>query len=245
MLQTTQMTNKVWADIHTHILPGIDDGASTAEESVMLLESLYGQGVTDVVLTPHFHLSEEDVQNFLDRRNTSYTVLLDKIKENGVIQNVKLHLGAEVRYDPNLVYTDIYKLCIENTSYLLLELTKNYPFNFEKTIQWMLSQGVTPILAHIERFNYLINDRKLMEKLLREGAVFQCNAAALLNGAQKGTIKRLVKKGYVQLIASDTHSSKFRPPVLAQAYDKLKKYSETLKSNSARVIGDVLLPEVI
>lgn len=243
MQQTMQQTrnNSALADIHTHILPAIDDGAKNADEAIKLLLTEQRQGVTDVVLTPHFNLADCSVDEFLHARNTSFDVLREKIKETEVLNDIKLYLGAEVRYDPNLIYTDIYKLCIENTSYLLLELSGSYPFNFEQTVHWMLSQGVTPILAHIERYDYLVSNPKLLDELLSQGVIFQCNATSLFSKRSCGRVKKLIKKGYVQLLASDTHNLETRPPMLKEALAKLRKYSDELTLNSVKVVSDRLV----
>lgn len=233
-----QTNNSVFADIHTHILPGIDDGAKTAEESLGLILEEKKQGITDIVLTPHFHLSDTGVDEFLARRNTSFDLLREKIIGTDAENGIRLHLGAEVRYDPNLIYTDIYKLCIGSTSYLLLELTGSYPFNFEQTVYWLLAQGVTPILAHIERYDYLYSNPTLLDELLNDGVIFQCNATSLLSRHYSGTVKKLVKKGYVQVIASDAHNLSVRPPMMEQALKKLRKYRSDIVRNSAHIICD-------
>ncbi len=233
--------NSALADIHTHILPAIDDGAKNADEAIKLLISEQRQGVTDVVLTPHFSLAHHSIDEFLRARNTSFDILREKIKETEGLVDINLYLGAEVRYDPNLIYTDIYRLCIENTSYLLLELSGSFPFNFEQTVHWLLSQGVTPIFAHIERYSYLVSNPKLLDDLLSQGVIFQCNATSLFSRHHRGVVKKLLKKGYVQLLASDTHSTKMRPPMLREALNKLKRYSGELISNSVKVVTDRII----
>jgi protein-tyrosine phosphatase len=229
------------ADTHTHILPRIDDGANNTDESLKLLLSQSSQGVTDVVLTPHFKLSEIEIEKFIRLRNTSFNLLKERIIENELLKDMKFHLGAEVRYDPNLIYTDIYKLCIENTSYLLLELSATYPFNFEKTIGWMLSQGVTPIIAHVERYEYLTSNAKLLANLCEQGVVFQFNASSVFSHHYFRLAKKMLKKGFIHLIASDAHDMEKRPPQLKMALDKLKKYSGLLTENSIKVVTDKLI----
>lgn len=229
------------SDIHTHILPGIDDGAATVEESVKMLLMEAEQGVTDVVLTPHFSLSGESIEAFLEKRNESFKLLTDKIEENENLKNISLHLGAEVKYDPNLVYSDIFKLCIGNTSYLLLELDKSYPFNLEQTLDWMLTKGVTPILAHIERYGYLVTNQKLLEELLEAGVVFQCNASSVLKRRHARIIKKLMKKGFVHVLASDAHGTEERPPILKKGIESVAKFSQMLMENSVKIVEDKLI----
>ena len=165
----------------------------------------------------------------------------EKIKENDVFSGVTLHLGAEVKYDPNLIYSDIFKLCIGDTSYLLLELDKSHPFNLEQTVGWMLSKGITPVFAHIERYSFLIKNKQLMEEFLYEGVLFQSNASSILNRRHSKTIKKLIKHGYVQLLASDTHGTDERPPILKKGLESVPKFSEMLASNSVKVVGNKLI----
>ncbi len=233
--------SKTIADIHTHILPGMDDGADCVNTSVKLLREEERQGITDVVLTPHFNIAEEGIEQFLNRRQKAYSTLCQKIDETGMASGVNLRLGAEVRYDPNLIHSDVYKLCFENTSYILLEPTGSYPFNFEQTLYWFLAQGLTPIIAHVERYDYIYENRSFMEEILADGIIFQSNAGSLFNRHFGGTVKKLIKQGYVSLLASDTHNLEKRPPLLADGLKKIKKYSPELIENSGRVVNDMSL----
>lgn len=238
MLKTN---NLPFADLHTHILPDFDDGAKTAEESVKMLFAEIRQGVTDVALTPHFSIANESVEDFVARRDVSFKLLKEKIKENALEDKINLYLGAEVKYDPNLIYSDIFKLCIGDTSYLLLELDQSHPFNLEQTVDWLLSKGVTPIFAHVERYKYLIKNEKLMQKFLYEGVVFQANASSLLGKHYVRDVKKLIKKGYVQLLASDAHGAQERPPVLKNGIESVAKFSDMLALNSLKVIRNELI----
>jgi protein-tyrosine phosphatase len=229
------------ADIHTHILPEMDDGAASVNESVKLLCEEERQGITDVVLTPHYNISEETVGQFLSRRQRSYEMLCEKIAETGMAAKLGLSLGAEVRYDPNLIKSDAYKLCFENTSYILLEPTGSYPFNFENTLYWFLAQGITPIIAHVERYSYIYENRSFMEEILSDGIVFQSNAGSLFSHHYGGVVKKLIKHGYVSVLASDAHNLNKRPPMLADALKKVKKHSPNLIDSSVRIIKDMSL----
>ena len=237
-----QMKNNVFcADLHTHILPCMDDGARSVEESVKLILAEKKQGITDIALTPHFSPQSESIEDFITRRDESFKMLSDKLKQNDLFSDINLHLGAEVRYDPNLIYKDVFKLCIGNTSYMLLELENSHPFNLEQTVGWLLSKGVTPIFAHVERYGYLIRNKKLMEEFLYEGVLFQCNATSLLSRHHSRKVKQLIKKGYVQLIASDTHGTEERPPLLEKGLQSVAKFADMFKSNSIKVIKNEIV----
>ena len=235
-----QRTDKIGADIHTHILPEIDDGARDCDESIRLIEAQRNMGVTDLVFTPHFYMSEISVEDFLICRDLAFKKLSEKIGEMGLFEDMRFHLGAEVRYDPNLIRTDLKKLCIGETSYLLLEPTASFPFNFENTLDYMLSKGITPVIAHIERYDYLLKDKKFLDKLLDSGVILQCNASAVFGKYRSKTAVNLIKQGYVGIIASDCHDPQNRPPMLADAYSALKKEGQRLINNSIKLINDRL-----
>ena len=238
---TDMKSSVIGADIHTHVLPGIDDGAENTDISLRLIKCEKEMGVTDIVLTPHFNMSDISLEEFLSRREASYKSLLERLKETDELSDMRFHLGAEVRYDPNLVKQPFEKLCIGNTSYLLLESTGGYPFNFENTLNFMLNRGITPILAHIERYEYLRSDIALLERLIDSGVVLQCNASSVFGKNRSSTAIKLIKKGYIDILASDCHSPALRPPNLSEAYKKLKKESDRLIKNSLKVVNDKLI----
>lgn len=229
------------ADIHTHILPCIDDGAASLEEAIKLLYEEQKQGVTDIVLTPHFNIQDTTIQEFVSKRDAAFETLSKEIEKHPSLSGLNLYLGAEVKYNPNLIYNDVFELCIKNTSYLLLELSMSHPFNFEQTVLWMLSKGISPILAHVERYEYITSNPKLLENLLYAGVVFQCNASSLYSKHFGKRVKKLLKHGYVQLLASDTHNMNMRPPELIKGLEKYPKYTEMLVSNSMKVINNKLI----
>jgi len=105
----------------------------------------------------------------------------------------------------------------------------------------MLSRGITPILAHIERYEYLRSDSPLLERLIDSGVLLQCNASSVFGKNRSSTVIKLIKRGYVDLLASDCHSPVYRPPNLFEAYKKLKKESERLIDNSLKVVNDKLI----
>lgn len=236
-----QKNNFSLADIHTHILPGIDDGADSIETAIELLYEEQKQGVTDIVLTPHFNIQDTTIQEFLSKREESFKLLSKEMEKHPDLSGLNLHLGAEVKHNPNLIYSDVFDLCIKDTSYLLLELTMSHPFNFEQTVLWMLSKGISPILAHVERYDYICKNPKLLENLLYAGVVFQCNASSLFSRHYGKRVKKLIKHGYVHVLASDTHNMKSRPPELVNGLDKCSKYADALISNSMKIINNKLI----
>ena len=111
---------KVITDLHTHILPGIDDGAKDPEESWLLLNAQVKQGVSRIVFTPHFNITRNSVESFIVNRENSLKRMLNNCKFGSL--ELDYHLGAEVFFSIDLVKADLQSLCINDTRYILVEL---------------------------------------------------------------------------------------------------------------------------
>ena len=207
-------------DWHSHILPKMDDGSKSAEESADLLRMQSEQGVEIVVATPHYYAEEERPDDFLQRRYRSFQLLRERVLPT----HPKILLGAEVRYYPGISSMEnIRALCIEGTSLLLLEM----PFSrwTEYTVREVLKLshlGITVILAHIERY-LSFQDKNVWERLADSGIFMQINASFLLRFSTKGKALKLLRKGKVQFIGSDCHDLTVRPPRIGSAYDAVSK----------------------
>lgn len=211
-------------DLHGHFLPGMDDGCKTPEEAVQVLQSSYRQGIRRVFATPHYY-PVEPVEEFLQRRRESVSLLEAYIGEQGIEDIPRICLGAEVAYRPGIGYEEnIEKLCLGNSRYLLLEM----PFSRwgkaeEREVRNLcVTGGVMPILAHIERyFDY--QDKSTLMAILQQDVLVQMNAEALLKNSARRSAVNLLKKGVVQLLGTDCHNMKARSPNLDQALAFLQK----------------------
>ncbi|MGN0674751.1 MAG: CpsB/CapC family capsule biosynthesis tyrosine phosphatase [Oscillospiraceae bacterium] len=208
-------------DFHSHILPEMDDGASSTEESIRLLKILAGSGVEKVVLTPHFYRQNESISTFLERRERSYEKLCRAV--SGMDFLPSLVLGAEVYFYPSLSSDpDFEKLCIEGTQYILLELPfeRFYDNFYSEFIHFMNRSRAGIILAHIERyltFGNTMND--IAELLKTQDITCQMNCTSI---AEAGFFKRkqlleMLQNGTVRLLGTDTHNTKSRPPKFKEA----------------------------
>ncbi len=233
-----RLNNRTVPDLHTHILPDIDDGSRTVEASLELLSAEAEQGVTDIAFTPHFYIEDIDIKSFCDRRDEAFSLLMKAVENDPVLSGLRFYKGAEVAYSPNLIYEDLTPLCYEGTRYLLLELSYGFPFNLENTLFSLINNGYRPILAHTERYPYLVNDKKLLSSIKEMGVVLQSNAGAVLGGSYKKEVKKLLKFGFVDILSSDTHNLTRRPPRLAEALLKLKDKGGAMISNAVKVITD-------
>lgn len=210
-------------DLHAHILPNVDDGAESLESAVEMLRVLKANGVDRVALTPHFYPMREDLPKFLARREKAYQMLLAVWDDQTMPQ---MQLGAEVRYTPKLVELDLRKLTIGGGGYLLLELPDvGLSSLAEQVIAVMLQQGITPVLAHVERCQSFRKDPSLLFRLIQEGAVAQISIEALVEKTDRFSVACL-QNGLAQIISTDIHNLKDR----FYFYDRtaVKKYGELI-----------------
>ena len=224
-----------FADIHTHILNSIDDGSSSVDESLELLKREKAQGATRVVLTPHFDLDCMTVENFLKEREEKFAMLLKAAREEPELKGLTLHLGAEVKYTPNLLKADVESLKIEGTNCILLELPAIEPFYLDETLNFLLEKKIVPIFAHIERCSFLYSIRNLFY-YKNKGVIMQSNLSALLERSTRSFSVKMIKRGYIDILASDCHNTTTRKPVWDEAAKVLKPSQfERLKDNSLKL----------
>ena len=208
-------------DWHSHILPQMDDGSKSVEETLELLSMLSEQGISTVVATPHFYADDESLERFLERRRESFEKLRDALPENAP----RILLGAEVSYYSGVSRLEgLNKLCIEGTSLLLLEMPfERWSESTISEIRGLAAQGtVTVILAHIERYIDM-QSSNVFDDLRQYGVIMQVNSSFFNRGKTKRKALKLLANGGIQLIGSDTHSVEHRPPTLDSAYNIIEK----------------------
>ena len=209
-------------DIHTHILPGIDDGAKDLTESLALLKLAENDGITHMVATPHIHMGRFN-NAIAQIKNDLQSLKLEAHKE-GI--NVKLAAAAEVRLDIELMamvmankLPFIGKIADKNV--LLLELPHSHmPQGYDKFIQWLAKQNIRVIIPHPERNRDIQSNLYYIQHLKQLGCDFQLTASSIEGewGESAHTIAlQMLKDGLVNYVASDAHSVKRRPPILSQA----------------------------
>lgn len=202
-------------DMHSHILPGIDDGSQSVEESLALLTCLREQGVQTVVATPHFYADRDDPERFLSRREEARARL-----EWGEAELPRILLGAEVAYFDGMCHSaELTRLQVGNSGLLLVEM----PFvawtqrMITEVTQLPLLTGLTPVLAHVERYRRRDQLPKYRRQLLEQGILFQCNAEPFLSMKERRWVLSQLKKGCIHFLGSDAHNLTVRPPKMEQA----------------------------
>ena len=209
-------------DIHTHIIPYVDDGSSSLEESINMIKHEIDIGVTDIICTPHhiFHRYEATVEVIKER----FAFLKEEVEKLNL--PIKLYLGQEICYTHREDILGMLKagklLTLNNTNRVLLEFSfTREPEDILDVIYNFNINGYEVIIAHVERYEWMTFDKVVA--LRNEGALIQINSNSYLGFTtwkEKRFVKKLLKHNLVDFVASDTHS--FRPSTLDKSYKKIK-----------------------
>ncbi len=210
-------------DFHSHVLPKIDDGSSSEQESLQMLQRLKLQGVDALIATPHFYPSKSNVSDFLEKREQSLQNLQQHINEESL--GLNLFLGAEVLYCKNISESDdLERLCINGTNILLLELPFNHwEDHIYKEVYEISQRGIIPLIAHIDRYTKYQNIYDSAFAFKQNGAFVQINADSLLTFFGSRKIIKMFKEDLADVLGSDTHNLISRPPNIDKARDKIIK----------------------
>lgn len=236
-------------DLHTHILPGMDDGAKDLEMSLEMLRQEREQGVDTVVLTPHFYRDKERPTHFIERRKRAADQLLQQLADIPEDQH-KLYpciqLGAEVAWVPNLAsWDELPQLCLGASKYLLVELPFT-PWN-----DYLIRQlydlpgrtGITPVIAHLERY-YGVQRREMIEEIISVGLPIQLSADTLFHPIRRSRTLNLLKNREAHILASDCHNLDRRKVNLGLAMRVVEKKLGISEKNRIVRQADYLLKEL-
>jgi len=214
-------------DLHTHILPGIDDGVETEDGAVEFARAAHADGTRTVVATPHC----KDGFYANDRAGVLDAVgrLRARLAEEGL--DLAIEPGAEVHLCPDLVarVRDGRAPTLgDNGTTLLLELSlTQYPLELENLVFQLKLAGLQVVLAHPERIRYFQDDVTRYAEAVRMGAFGQITTGSVLGifgGAVREFSEELARKGLVHVLASDAHNVRGRPPVLTRAIAVLEPW---------------------
>ena len=241
-------------DIHSHIVFDVDDGPKTIEDSRALLEEAYAQGVRTIVSTSH-------------RRKGMFETPEDKIAANfKIVQELSKKIAPDltILYGAEIYFTSEILDKLENhiipklndTRYALIEFSMNTPYrDIHSALTKVLMLGITPVVAHIERYHTLENDEKKVRELINMGCYMQINSSSVLKPQLFGDTYKFMKKraryfldkDLVHVVASDMHNLESRPPYMREAYELIaKKYGaekarELFETNPSNIINDQLI----
>ncbi|MBD3287373.1 hypothetical protein GF337_01100 [candidate division KSB1 bacterium] len=206
-------------DIHTHILPYVDDGAENWDVSLELLQQAESQGVIAMVATPHI-LNENDYR-LEENIITKYRELKKRARENNL--KIKLYLGCEIYAQPDMTLDHKISTYNNNQKYFLVEfpMTSIPQFVAQKFFDLILEEK-TPIIAHPERNAGFINKPSLAYEFVQRGALMQINALSLLgkHGSKpKDLAYKLISYNLAHFVASDSHDPEKRSVRMAECYE--------------------------
>lgn len=234
-------------DLHSHIMYGIDDGATTKEESIEILKNAFQNGVTDIVLTPHY--IKDSIYNTNNReKSIIYRELKKEIKKNKI--NINLYLGNEVYIDDNIVslYKEEYISTINNSRYILIELPLTTKYSLINDVLCHLKeQHLIPIIAHPERYISYYKDFDFFTQLLEKGCLFQGNIGSLYGKygkKSKKMLKEMLKRNMIQFLSSDVHhqdSTIYEKKIkkdLMKIVKSQEKIDDLLINNTSKVINN-------
>ena len=231
-------------DVHTHILPGIDDGSRSVEQSLTMLRAEAEQGVKTVMLTPHYRATRESPAEFAGRRAAAEVRLREAVGDQEGLP--ALYCGAEVEFFEGLSHVEeLEPLCIGGGSVMLIEMPF-CPWNRRMLAEISALQqhrGVQPILAHIERYRSF-QPKGLWEELSDRGVWLQCNTSFFRRWQTSRIAMSMLKRRLVDFVATDSHDLERRAPDLGAAMEKIgaklsREALDFLRSGEEALLGRV------
>ena len=219
-------------DIHSHVLPGIDDGAKNINESLELISQMKEMGFSKIIGTPHTYQGLYDNTN--ESIRDSFNLLKKKLKED-----IEIDYASEYMIDGSLLKRIEEKsLLTLKDNYVLVEMNFiSSPINLYEIIFQLQLNGYIPVLAHPERYSFLFNNFEEYFKLKRVGCKFQLNLLSVTEYYGKDVMKissKLLKNNLIDIVGSDIHSQKhidfFQKKIKIKQIEKLEKAIESNNS---------------
>ncbi|HFZ6859390.1 TPA: capsular polysaccharide biosynthesis protein Cps4B [Streptococcus agalactiae] len=212
-------------DIHSHIVFDVDDGPKTLEESLSLIEESYRQGVRIIVSTSHRRKGMFETPEDIIFKNFSIV----KHEAEKRFEHLQILYGGELYYTSDMLEKLKLKQIptLNNTKFALIEFSMQTSWkDIHTALSNVLMLGITPVVAHIERYNALENQKERVKEIINMGCYTQINSSHILkqklfNDKHKRFKKRaryFLEENLVHFVASDMHNLDVRPPFLAEAY---------------------------
>ena len=213
-------------DMHCHILPRVDDGSKSIEESLWMLKKEYDDGVRHIILTPHFRYEMfETPREKLEERFGELKALAEK----ELPSDLSLHLGCEIHtsMDMDECLKAGRRLTMAGSRYVLAEFSGNdIKLYIRERVEKLLMSGYKPILAHVERYRVIRDDPAFLAELRNQGAYVQVNADTISGRDGLGArwfAKKLMKDDLIDFVGTDGHNSKDRSPEMGKCVRQMVK----------------------
>ena len=214
-----------FVDIHCHILPGVDDGSQTPEETKAMLQKAWDEGIQIMVATPHYHKQRGKNDIELIKKQ----LLLTRKLAKEVHPKMQICLGMEMYYGEDVpeLLKEGRVVSIRKSRYILVEFSPGDEFQYIlNAVRKLQMSGHTVIIAHIERYNCLRKDISNVEYLREMGAYLQVNTGSITGSygrSVKKFLREVLKAHLVQLVGTDAHGSERRTPKMQEAYKEVVK----------------------
>lgn len=220
---------KNFIDIHSHILPGADDGSDSFEMSMRMLKCAVDDGISGMILTPH---NKPGHRHMHFSKMESYVEKLQKLMAEGNIE-IELYIGSELYYRSGLLQEieDNISATLAGSRYVLLEFNPLEDYDYIRNGCYsLLMGGYYPVLAHAERYQNVCTKKHGIEELIEMGCYIQVNAGSVMGKSglkAKRFLRDMLKQRQVHFIATDAHDMKKRAPYLSDCANYIrKKYGE-------------------
>ena len=215
-------------DFHNHVLPNVDDGSDSLEMSLVMLRHAAEQGITDVVNTVHYQHPKVETEDISFERIQKEVKILQTELDNNKIP-IKLHCGAEVFFLPNLIeIKDDPLATFLHGKYMLIEFQVHQIPRIQKQQLFDLKMaGITPIIAHPERYKPVQDDISIVVNWLEAGCIIQVDAGSplgYLGSGAKAASERIIKNGWCQILGSDSHNNLRRNFCLEKAVETVQEW---------------------
>ena len=234
-------------DIHSHILPGLDDGSKSFEESLEMLRMAYGQGVRKVIATPHLsplfrRYGKSDALRL-------FSELVKRTKETEEFEDLTLYLGQEIFWceDTWRAMQEGGILTMAGSAYVLIEFhPEEALYEITRAVRETVTLGYIPLIAHVERFSAL-RDMSRIKEIRGLGGRIQMNLGSIsgkLLDRRVAYCRKLLKKRLVDVLGTDMHNTEERRPRCEKAVEWILKHLDPgyagalLKDNGERILGD-------
>lgn len=211
-------------DFHTHILPNVDDGSKSVEETFNLIKEAKSVGFDSIISTSHY--IEEYYEVGVQERQTWINAISDALKKENI--DVNLYLGNEVYFSPNIIklLEENKATTINNTDYILFEFPMNVkPMNIYDVVYEMLQNKLIPVLAHPERYSFVQKDPDMICELMETGVLMQCNYGSIIGqyGERAQVIARkLFENNMVHFLGTDVHRQNSVYPNVPRALEEIE-----------------------
>lgn len=216
-----------FTDIHCHMLPGADDGSKSREESLEMLKIAYQEGIRRVCVTPHYQPDRFAVdENMLQEQYTWLETMAGRLDSR-----MEIVLGNEMFFGQDAMDELEEGRCrtLNNSGYVLVEFHPGaeYPYIVSGLSQ-LMSRGYEPVLAHVERYEALTENRRRVRELRERGVVIQVNAGTITGMFGRSAEKfarKILKERLADVVSTDSHSSRRRAPRLTECFELVaRKY---------------------